>query len=55
LNHDGKAYGSDATFTYYTNDTDDQISQDYGSLVAAQAEYARNIKSGKWRAFKNGE
>jgi hypothetical protein len=51
-NHDGQAYAA-----YYSN----QVTPEYDipdqptNFEVLQAEYHRNVKSGKWRKFVNGE
>jgi hypothetical protein len=52
LNHDGKAYAGLTIHRYIERDTDQQVQN---NLVALQDEYRKNIKSGKWHKFVNGE
>jgi len=56
LNHDGKAYGGSVSNQPIgeadSKRTDAEVRS---SLVALQIEYQKNIKSGKWRGFINGE
>jgi hypothetical protein len=53
LNHDGQAYAA-----YYSKEVSreyDIIPDQPTNFEALQAEYHRNIKSGKWRKFVNGD
>ena len=53
FNHDGKAFAgfvrSTPSESYYNNVVD------YDQRNVSVAEYKKNVKSGKWRGFVNGE
>jgi hypothetical protein len=56
FNHDGKAFDPYMNTSYRaTNMVNDTEAQTQTNLAALQSEYRRNIQSGKWKKFVNGE
>jgi hypothetical protein len=54
LNHDGKAYNG-LTIHPAEEDLNEDNLQSQSDLTVLQDEYRKNIKSGKWHKFINGE
>jgi hypothetical protein len=48
-NHDGRAFGFVQPVGFYANGVD------YGDSQQHAAQYEKNVKSGKWKQFANGE
>jgi len=53
FNHDGKAFTSYVRSTSSESYYDNVV--DYAQFNKNAAEYKKNVKSGKWRGFVNGE
>ena len=53
FNHDGKAFNGFVRST--SSESYDDTLVDYARLDKNRAEYKKNVKSGKWHRFVNGE